>query len=82
MKRVAVTTWKVVPSDELVPTALEIAGRLAAQPPLALRTTTALIREGRRVEWDAAVEREYGEMAKLAGGEENIAAITKFFEPK
>ena len=30
--------------------------------------------------WAAAVEREYSEFQRLAGGEENLAAITKFFE--
>jgi hypothetical protein len=38
------------------------------------------MRERRRESWGAAVEREYDQMALLAGGEENIAAITRFFE--
>jgi enoyl-CoA hydratase/carnithine racemase len=71
---------RLVDPDELVPEAMTIARRLADQPPIALRTTVGLIRERRRAGWDAAVAREYEAMAQLAGGEENIAAITRFFE--
>lgn len=72
--------WEVVPEDELLERALELATRIAAQPPKALRATTQLLRERRGATWDEALEREYVQMAELAGGEENIAAITKFFD--
>lgn len=71
---------EVVPADELMDRALAAARTIADQPPKALRATVALMRERRRASWDAAVQREYDDMAQLAGGEENIAAITKFFE--
>lgn len=71
---------RMVDGDELVSEALSVARRLAEQPPIALRTTTRLMRERRRQSWLDAIDREYAEFALLAGGEENIAAITAFFE--
>lgn len=71
---------EVVPAEDLLARAQRLARTLADQPPIALRATVALMRERRRASWGAAVEREYDEMARLAGGEENIAAITRFFE--
>lgn len=71
---------EVVPSGDLLTRAKLAARTLADQPPTALRTTVALMRERRRVSWSEAIEREYQEMAKLAGGEENVAAIARFFE--
>lgn len=69
-----------VPDEQLADVAGEWARKLAEQPPDALRTTTALMRQGHRVGWAEAVQREYDEMARLAGGPENIEAITKFFD--
>lgn len=71
---------RMVDGDELLAEALSVARRLAEQPPIALRTTTRLLRERRRQAWLDAIDREYAEFAQLAGGEENIAAITAFFE--
>lgn len=71
---------RMVDGDALLPEALSVARRLADQPPTALRTTTRLLRERRRQSWLDAIDREYAEFAQLAGGEENIAAITAFFE--
>jgi len=71
---------RVLPLSDLVPEALVIAERFASQPPNAMRVTTRLIRDGRRNGWEAALHREYLEMAQLAGKEENIAAIGSFFD--
>jgi enoyl-CoA hydratase/carnithine racemase len=71
---------EVVEPEELMDRAMSMARTIADQPPKALRATVALMRERRRESWGAAVEREYDQMALLAGGEENIAAITRFFE--
>jgi enoyl-CoA hydratase/carnithine racemase len=70
---------RCVPADQLLPEAMALAGRLAAQPPDALRTTTRLLRVGRTDAWLAAMERENAEFARLAGGPENQAAIEAFF---
>jgi enoyl-CoA hydratase/carnithine racemase len=70
---------RCVPAERLLDDALELATRLAAQPPDALRTTTRLLRAGRTDAWVSATEREYAEFARLAGGPENLAAIEAFF---
>jgi len=70
---------QVVPDDDLLPTAHELAARIASQPPKALRTTTRLLHAGRREAWAAAIERENAAFAELAGGPENLAAIERFF---
>lgn len=70
---------QVVPDADLLATALELAGRVAAQPPNALRATTRLLHAGRDEAWAAAVARENAVFAELAGGPENLAAIEAFF---
>ena len=70
---------EVLPDAELLDAALGLARRLADQPPNALRATTRLLRAGRTEAWTAAIEREYAEFARLAGGPENLAAIEAFF---
>lgn len=70
---------QVLPDDELLAAAIDLARMLAAQPPDSLRTTTRLLRAGRTEAWRAAIEREYVEFARLAGGPENLAAIEAFF---
>jgi enoyl-CoA hydratase/carnithine racemase len=71
---------EVVPADQLAARAGELAAKIASQPPDSLVTTTRLLRERRRESWAAAVEREFAEFERLAGGEENLAAITRFFD--
>lgn len=71
---------EVVPAEELLDRAVAMARTIAEQPPTAMRATVALMRERRRASWEAAVQREYDQMQLLAGGEENLAAITRFFE--
>lgn len=66
-------------ADDLLPEALGLARRLAEQPPDSLRTTVRLLRAGRTDAWLAAIDREYAEFARLAGGPENLAAIDAFF---
>ena len=69
----------VVPADQLHAEADALARRIASQPPTALSRTTALTRQRRRG-WSDAVARELAVFEELAGGEENIAAITAFLE--
>jgi enoyl-CoA hydratase/carnithine racemase len=71
--------WRVTEADELLSEATDLATRIAAQPPNALRTTTRLMRAGRTDAWIAAIERENEAFAELAGGPENLAAIEAFF---
>jgi enoyl-CoA hydratase/carnithine racemase len=74
--------WKVLPADALVDEAVALATRLADSPPESLRTTTGLLRVERRARWADAMERENAAFARLAGSEENLAAIERFFSRK
>lgn len=71
--------WRLTETATLVDEALAVATQIAAQPPNALRTTTAMLRAGRTDAWLAAIERENAAFADLAGGPENLAAIEAFF---
>jgi enoyl-CoA hydratase/carnithine racemase len=71
--------WRTTPPDDLLPTTVAVAEKIASQPPNALRATTKLMRVGRTAGWQAAIERENAEFAHLAGGPENMAAIEAFF---
>lgn len=73
---------RVLPAEQLVAEATSLARRIAAQPRDALLTTTRLMRHERRERWTAAMEREFTQFERLAGGEENLAAITAFFEQR
>lgn len=73
---------KSVPEDALDEEARGLARRLADQPPESLRTTIGLLREERRARWAAAMDRENAAFARLAGGEENLAAVERFFSRK
>jgi enoyl-CoA hydratase/carnithine racemase len=70
---------EVVADGELLATVHELAGRIASQPPNALRATTRLLHAGRTAAWLEAIERENAAFAELAGGPENLAAIERFF---
>jgi enoyl-CoA hydratase/carnithine racemase len=70
---------RVADDGDLLRDALELATTVASRPPNALRSTLALMRRRRRG-WSDAVVAEYEAMARLAGGEENLAAISAFFD--
>jgi enoyl-CoA hydratase/carnithine racemase len=74
--------WRMVPGESLVDEAVALAARLADAPPESLRTTTGLLRVERRARWADAMDRENAAFARLAGSEENLAAIERFFSRK
>ena len=47
---------RVVPADELLAEAMKLAGRVAAQPPHALRLTKSVMRQGRTAAYDGVME--------------------------
>ena len=47
---------RVVPADELMETAMSMAGKIAAMPPHALRLTKRMIRQGEGMTYDAALD--------------------------
>ena len=71
-----------VPVAELMPTTMELAGRIADSPPAALRHTKRLVLATRRDQVRAALERERAAFAERVGTSENVEAITAFFEKR
>ena len=60
--------WRCVPDDELLPTALQLAGRAAAAPPeLVERIKTTIGDMGRITDHNEAVERELGDQVWSIG---------------
>jgi enoyl-CoA hydratase/carnithine racemase len=59
---------QVVPKDELIPASRRLAERIAANPPLAVRATKRLLREGRFARLDTLLQ--------LAAGAQAIAHTT------
>jgi enoyl-CoA hydratase/carnithine racemase len=74
--------FRMYPGDTLVGEAVALATRLADSPPESLKTTTGLLRVERRARWAEAMDRENAAFARLAGSEENLAAIERFFSRK
>jgi enoyl-CoA hydratase/carnithine racemase len=74
--------FRMFPGETLVGEAVALAARLADSPPESLRTTTGLLRVERRARWAEAMDRENAAFARLAGSEENLAAIERFFARK
>lgn len=73
---------RVVPPDRLLPSALELAHRIAANPPHALRMTKRLIREGEHVRLDTLLEMSAGFQALAHHTAEHEAALDGFLQRK
>ncbi len=71
-----------VAPEELLPTALATATRIAENPPGAVRATKRLLLETRRDQVLAAIERENTAFAKRMGTPENVEALTAFWEKR
>jgi len=69
---------RVVPGDALMPEALALAQRIAAQPPQALRLAKTLLKQGQNTTYDAILEFSAAGQALMhhtADHEEGVAAI-------
>lgn len=76
---------KVTPADELVPAAMELAGRLAAAAPLAVREAKRLIDDGVQQALGAALTTEQAVLSRLyatADAAEGIEAFVAKREPR
>jgi enoyl-CoA hydratase/carnithine racemase len=80
--REAGIVWKVVPDDELLPTTLDHARRLAAQPISSLVATKRTIVEPYREHVAAARRREDAAFAALLHGPANREALQAFAEKR
>lgn len=71
-----------VAPEDLLPTALATAARIAEHPPRAVRETKRLLLETRREQARAALDRESAAFAERLGTPENLEAIRAFYEKR
>ncbi|MBF5006743.1 crotonase/enoyl-CoA hydratase family protein [Diaphorobacter caeni] len=71
---------RVVPDDELMAASLQLARRIAVNPPHALRMTKRLIREGQHTRLDTLLEMSAGFQALAHHTAEHDAALAGFLE--
>ena len=76
---------RVVPHEELMPTAMELAAKIAARPPLAVQRLKAGLRTALDPNWTELgewVSRSLGELFRTADHREGVAAFLERREPK
>ncbi|MGC6471959.1 MAG: enoyl-CoA hydratase-related protein [Parvibaculales bacterium] len=73
---------EVVAADELLDRAHAMARKIAAQPPLAIRTTKRLMREAQMTDLAGALEAAAVAQAPLHATEDHMEALTAFFEKR
>ena len=73
---------EVVAADELLDRAHAMARKIAAQPPLAVRTTKRLMREAQMTDLAGALEAAAVAQAPLHATEDHMEALTAFFEKR
>jgi len=73
---------KVVPADELMPTAMDLAKKLAEGPPLAIGMAKRLIHEGFRELFDEMLRKEVLYQFQLYSSEDHMEAATAFMEKR
>jgi len=73
---------KVVSADELMPTVMELAKKLAEGPPLAIGMAKRLIHEGFRELFDEMLRKEILYQAQLYASEDHMEAAMAFLEKR
>jgi enoyl-CoA hydratase/carnithine racemase len=73
---------RVVPHEDLLGTALELAGRIAANPPLAVRSMKAGLRRALDPDWDDLGAWVSGELARLFTTEDHREGVRAFLEKR
>ena len=73
---------RVVPADRLLPTAMEIAQRIAANPPHAVRLTKRLLREAMHTRLDTLLEMAAAFQALSHQTEDHKEAVSAFLEKR
>lgn len=72
----------VVPHDELMDRAADLAGRMATQPPDVLRMTKRLMREGMMNSFDTVMELSAAMQAHAHHTEDHVEALNAFFDKR
>jgi enoyl-CoA hydratase/carnithine racemase len=73
---------RVVPAGELMATALALARKIAANPPVAMRMTKRLLREGQGAPMDSLLELSAGYQAIAHKTAEHKEAVMAFMEKR
>ena len=73
---------EVTPADELLPRALELAGEIAGQPPVALRMAKQLLRAGRQDRFESVMDMSANLQGILQRTEDHDEALAAFFEKR
>jgi enoyl-CoA hydratase/carnithine racemase len=73
---------RVVPPDQLMPAAMELANRLAEGPPLALAMSKKLIQEGFKKIFDEMIVKEAQYQTQLYASEDHREAAVSFLEKR
>ena len=73
---------KVVPADRLMDEVRELAGRIARNPPNALRLAKRLLREGQHVRLDTLLEMSSAYQTLAHYSDDHKEAVAAFFEKR
>ncbi len=73
---------KVVPADQLMTTAMQLANELAERPPLALQASKKLLHEGFRKIFDEMLQKEVQSQAKLYATKDHMEAVMAFLQKR
>lgn len=73
---------RVVPADDLMPAALELAERIAANAPLAVRAAKRMLRYGAEESFDAHVQRVFLQLLPLFRTKDFQEGMTSFLEKR
>ena len=73
---------RVMPVEELLPTAMEWAKRLAQHPPLAVRFAKRAINRGMQTDLDSGLEYERYAASMLVDSEDRIEGMRAFVEKR
>ena len=73
---------RVVADDDLLPTAMELAHRIAANPPLAVQAIKQGLREALDPDWDALGVWVSQNLARLFGTEDHKEGVAAFLEKR
>ena len=73
---------RVVPHDSLMNEVMALAGRIAAQPPHALRLAKALLRQGREASYEAVLEMSASAQALSHLTEDHLEGVTAHLEKR
>lgn len=74
--------WKAVPTDEVLPVALELAGRLADKAPISLAHAKRLLGPAGTMSRDEALEREARALKEIFGTKDWAEGVAAFHEKR